>query len=35
MVKNERDQESILPCRASVKKQMLSFGVMNSFVAQI
>ena len=34
MVKNERDQESILPYRADVKKQMLSFGVMNSIVAQ-
>jgi hypothetical protein len=34
MVKNERDQESILPYRASVKKQMLSFGDMNCVAAQ-
>ena len=35
MVKNERDQESILPSRANLKKQMLFFGVINSFLAQI
>ena len=35
MVKNEWDQETILPYRASVKQQMLSFDVRNSFVTQI
>ena len=35
MVKDERDQKSILPYRAKVKRQMLSSGVTNSFVAQI
>jgi hypothetical protein len=35
MVKDEREHEAILLCRANVKRQMLPIGVMNSFVAQL
>jgi len=35
MVKNERDHEPILAFRANVKRQVLSIGVMNSFVLRL